>query len=802
MKTLIDYFLEHNGKLSDKWEIYLREYERAFSPFRDLPIRLLEIGVQNGGSLEVWAKYFPNATKFVGCDINPKCGSLIYPDPRVAIVVGDTTDDKVMHEIKSHSENFDLIIEDGSHASGDIIKAFANYFPVLNEGGVFVAEDLHCSYWKEFDGGLFDPYSSVSFFKALSDILNYEHWGVTRTRKQILLGFEKRYGISLSEQSLSEIHSIEFINSLCFIRKANAKKNILGSRFSAGNEELVVAGHLDLKGSFISVLQQNNNIWSTFDSAPAEQYVGLLDKKIALESEVGELELKVGELDESLEKMRNSRSWRITAPLRLVKAGFVRSSNSPLTAPLPKGNAIDESTYEITPSFEVLSGLLEENQLRSMVEDTSKVIAFYLPQYHRISENSEWWGPGFTEWTNVVKGRPNFEGHYQPHLPREFGFYDLSNVEVIREQSELAKRFGIDGFCFYYYWFSGRRILEKPLDNFLQSDIDMNYCLCWANENWTRTWDGDNKNILLEQRYLDSDPLEFIQSLLPHFNDPRYIRVNNKPMLVVYRAKEIPDVFKVFSSWRKSVEGAGFSGLHIAVVDFYDISHPDEVGADALVEFPPHKFNGPGTRPDRTPQFSNPEFKGGIVDYAKAMMQSANRERPDFTLYRGVMPGWDNTARRQNTPTILYGNTPGLFGIWLRYIRAYTRSVFLNRSDAFIFINAWNEWGEGCHLEPDQRWGMQFLDALKASTWFDQNSLTVEIAKDQLFTSAVYSIQQRGGDEDGIVISKRLQNAINQTKPMGQFAQRIAFKLRNHPFAFFIGRIIYRAYRYICVRQK
>jgi Glycosyltransferase WbsX/Capsule polysaccharide biosynthesis protein len=392
-----------------------------------------------------------------------------------------------------------------------------------------------------------------------------------------------------------------------------------------------------------------------------------------------------------------------------------RESDAPEVIEAPVADTRDDSLE----AFEVLSGKEAGIGAVTLERDAARLIAFYLPQYHRVPENSEWWGPGFTEWTNVIKGKPNFEGHVQPHLPRELGFYDLSNVEVMREQAAMAKLYGVHAFCFYYYWFSGRRILEKPVEAFLNSDIDFNYCLCWANENWTRTWDGDTRSVLMEQKYAQSDPEEFIQSLLPYFADRRYIRVQDKPMLVVYRAKEIPNVKAVFAAWRSTVEAAGYPGLHINVVDFYDISHPGEVDADALTEFPPHKFNGVGSNPDLMPAISNPDFQGSVVDYAKVIQQSVGRSKPDFTLYRAAMPSWDNTARRQNTPTILYGSNPPLFREWLHYLRAYSREHGSIDKGGFIFVNAWNEWGEGCHLEPDQATGLGHLEAVAKSAWFD-----------------------------------------------------------------------------------
>ncbi len=394
----------------------------------------------------------------------------------------------------------------------------------------------------------------------------------------------------------------------------------------------------------------------------------------------------------------------------------------------------DFRKMEHRPSFQALS----QDRSRAphgdqgYLKDESRLIAFYLPQFHRIPENDEWWGPGFTEWTNVARARPNFPEHYQPHIPADLGFYDLSHIETMREQVELAKIAGVHGFCFYHYWFSGRRILEKPFDNFLASDIEFPFCLCWANENWTRTWDGDAKSVLLAQQYAEEDAPRLIESLLPAFQDKRYIRIKNKPLLVIYRIKEIPDPRQTIAAWRQRAHEAGLDGLYVAAVDFYDISHPDEVGADALVEFPPHKFNYPNNCPDYTPTISNPDFAGHLLDYRKMVLQSARRPTPDFTLFRGIIPSWDNTARRQDTPTTVINSSPALFGAWLSYLRAYSRHVHTNRDARFVFINAWNEWAEGCHLEPDVKNGHAFLAEIERSAWFDSQRNDLEIARCRL----------------------------------------------------------------------
>lgn len=339
-----------------------------------------------------------------------------------------------------------------------------------------------------------------------------------------------------------------------------------------------------------------------------------------------------------------------------------------------------------------------------------KPIAFYLPQFHPVAENSEWWGPGFTEWTNVARARPNFVGHHQPHVPRELGFYDLRLVENMRAQAELAALYGVHGFCFYYYWFDGRRILERPIDNYLNSDIDFPFCICWANENWTRTWDGLEKDVLLEQKHGEDQDRRFMEDILPLLADRRAIRVDGKPMLLVYRADLFPDSKQTAERWRDVARRNGIGEIHLVAVQFYGIVDPRDWGFDAAVEFPPHTFIGPENRVDRHVEMINPEFRGGMVDYRKVIAQSLGRNKPDFRWYRGIVPSWDNTARRQNTSHILVDSSPSLYGHWLRWLVEYTRANNAPE-DQILFINAWNEWGEGCHLEPDLKHGLAYLEA-------------------------------------------------------------------------------------------
>ena len=274
-KTIQQLYIEHQGKVSDKWTLYLSEYERLLKEYRDKPVRLLEIGIQNGGSLDIWSRYFSKAAALIGCDINPDCACLNYDDPRIGVVIGDANTPEVRKRVFQLSSQFDIIIDDGSHLSSDIIKSFALYFPRVVEGGVFIAEDLHCSYWSQFEGGLFDPYSSISFFKALADIISHEHWGIPKLRADILRGIFTKYDCEIDEESLAQVHSVEFLNSMCVVRKAPTADNRLGRRFIAGSMELVVPNSTvnwphDKPYQFDPGFDQSGNPWSAHKTPPYE----------------------------------------------------------------------------------------------------------------------------------------------------------------------------------------------------------------------------------------------------------------------------------------------------------------------------------------------------------------------------------------------------------------------------------------------------------------------------------------------------------------------------------------------------
>jgi lipopolysaccharide biosynthesis protein len=348
---------------------------------------------------------------------------------------------------------------------------------------------------------------------------------------------------------------------------------------------------------------------------------------------------------------------------------------------------------------------------RSAVAEQVRAIAYYLPQFHPIPENDAWWGKGFTEWTNVVKAVPSFRGHYQPRLPADLGFYDLRVPEVREQQAALAKSYGLHGFCYYYYWFAGKKLLERPVTEVLRTGVpDFPFCLCWANENWTRRWDGADREILISQNPSREDDLLLIRDLVPFFRDSRYIRVDGKPLFVVYRVGALPDVRTSAEIWREYCRREGVGEIYLCAAKTYDTDDPARYGFDAVVEFPPHQLRTVKL-PD-TLEATSGGFSSIVFDYRQFVADCIARPQPDYMLHHAVMPGWDNTPRRPNRAMLFLNSSPECYELWLREVVA--RTIRTRRpSQRLVFINAWNEWAEGAYLEPDRRFGHQYLEATR-----------------------------------------------------------------------------------------
>lgn len=341
------------------------------------------------------------------------------------------------------------------------------------------------------------------------------------------------------------------------------------------------------------------------------------------------------------------------------------------------------------------------------------LVAFYLPQFHPIAENDAWWGRGFTEWRNVVRALPQFEGHAQPQLPGELGYYDLRNPQTMRDQAGLAREYGIGAFCFYFYWFGGKTLLESPLEQWLQDEsIDLPYCLCWANESWSRSWDGRTDDVLIEQGHDEADDLAFIAHVSRYLRDPRYLRTDGKPLLLVYRPGLLPDARATAERWRTWCRDNGIGEIALAYVQGFERPDPRDIGFDAAVEFPPNLAT-PANITGRQ-RLINPGFSGQVLDWRELAANYRQRPMPAYRLFPGVNCGWDNEPRRPGRGRTYLHASPRGYRDWLHDTIA-SRLASVPACDRLVFVNAWNEWAEGAVLEPDSRLGHAWLQATRSA---------------------------------------------------------------------------------------
>ena len=497
--------------------------------------------------------------------------------------------------------------------------------------------------------------------------------------------------------------------------------------------------------------------------ATLHQAVGERNSQIAtLNQVVVERETQIASLNQLLSEILNSKSWLLTKPLRLLRRNLLTHPSeiarkhlsvyahrvwrqlplsiqvkhqlkSSLFSALPtllrhtqSYQKWDKSRKTCTPNggqpnaseinefhdhnVDQYVPLLDNAVL--LEDKPAKLICFYLPQFHPIPENDAWWGVGFTEWTNVQPAQPQFLGHYQPHVPGELGYYNLLDPSVQRRQVALAKLYGIEGFCFYLYWFGGKHLLETPIENYLNdSSLDLPFCLCWANENWSRRWDGEDNEILIAQDHSADDDLSFIQYVASFMRDLRYIRISGKPLLLVYRPSLLPSALETSKRWRKWCKENGIGEIYLAYTQSFEIVDPAEYGFDGAIEFPPNNSAPPKITDTVSPL--RKDFGCTVFDWRVFVERSEHYTRPDYTLFRSVCPSWDNTARRKEYGTIFLNNTPKLYQRWLENAIAETLEQHNNPEERLVFVNAWNEWAEGAHLEPDTHYGYAWLQATR-----------------------------------------------------------------------------------------
>lgn len=468
------------------------------------------------------------------------------------------------------------------------------------------------------------------------------------------------------------------------------------------------------------------------------------------DTQLAERDAQLAEREAQLESLLKSRVWRITAPLRAAGNVYRKFKPSkffknvvhrawdslPLSAsrkqqlkklifttasPVFKHTGVYQNWVKNQQIIQWNEPYQPDNSVDEYIPLTFcepptnnpvKLICFYLPQFHPIPENDKWWGEGFTEWTNVQPATAQFEGHYQPRIPGELGYYNLLDQGVQKRQVELAKLYGIGGFCFYFYWFAGKRLLETPIENYLQdSSLDLPFCLCWANENWSRRWDGLDSQILIAQQHSPEDDLAFIKHVARYMQDERYIRIDGKPLLVVYRPNLLPSAPKTAERWRKWCTKNGIGEIYLAYTQSFETVNPSTYGFDAAIEFPPNESSPPIVTNSVKP--ISDDFDCTVYEWRIFVENSKNYQKSNYTLFRGVCPAWDNTARRKNGSSVFINNTPTLYQRWLGNAIADTLENQTNPDERLIFVNAWNEWAEGAYLEPDERYGYAYLQATR-----------------------------------------------------------------------------------------
>jgi glycosyltransferase involved in cell wall biosynthesis len=372
----------------------------------------------------------------------------------------------------------------------------------------------------------------------------------------------------------------------------------------------------------------------------------------------------------------------------------------------------DAGVFVAADAFQRSGALFEEvAPLPDAARRLAMVLAYYLPQYHRIAENDEWWGTGFTEWTALPRGMPRFAGHYQPRTPRDLGHYSLADAASMRAQASMARAGGVHGFVHYFYWFNGRRLLQGPTEAMLvDPTIDMSFCLMWANENWTRRWDGADQDVLISQDYRTEDEVALVDCFARHFRDKRHIRVGGRPLLMVYRPGLIPDPPATIARWRRLFEERHGENPLMVMSQSFGAEAPAVFGFDGAIEFPPHKLVVGLALRNAELAYFDPRASGQVYAYDDVVTASLDAPDPGFPLIKTAVPSWDNDARRQGKGMVLHGSTPAKYQAWLSALiaGAVAKPFF---GQPLVCINAWNEWAEGAYLEPDVHFGGAYLNA-------------------------------------------------------------------------------------------
>ena len=660
-------------------------------------------------------------------------------DYRIALHINFTENiniDNLYSIISSFDDKVDYYISTDSMNNKDKINEYLKNKKIKN--------NYYIKYYAD------DNYSLSNFIKQLKCVINnydyignlYEFNNAFLNNIQLIfaefmklpsLGIvsspsDKRYSLDnelyvdlKTNLKIDNIFSNNFILNNNFIARVDAIKPLFNlEKLTKDNDDTIkkVLADLVLARGYSYKVIDNNMILKTKTlnlidyNVEQDDYraflINLLTEMKILENNYENLNNMYNEakkLEIELHNIVNSKSWKVTKPLRWIMGKISKPESK---TEVVKNN--DESQKE-EPKVKYSSDIIYEDNIDfSKFKTDIKTIAFYLPQFHCFKENNEWWGKGFTEWTNTKKANPRFEGHYQPRIPhKDIGYYKLDNIETINKQINLAKQHGIYGFCFYYYWFSGKRLMEKPLNLFLEhKEINFPFCLCWANENWTRRWDGLDKEVLIGQKYKKEDAKRFIKDIKKYLLDPRYIKIDNKPLLLIYKPEDIPNFLSIIEDFRKYAKEEEIGELYIIIkTPSFSTNFNYIEKVDGEFDFPPHYTES---------NIENIKTLSTTLayDYAKIVKKYDNMYRKHFPIkdfYYTTTMNWDNSPRRKENYLIYCNYSISYFYEWLRNIIRETRKR--NKEDKrFMFVNAWNEWAEGTYLEPDEKCGYANINTL------------------------------------------------------------------------------------------
>lgn len=616
------------------------------------------------------------------------------------------TSDKLFDQVKPYREHNMLMLNNGVsyehwHLDPEKTKCPEELKPIVSQGKIIIGYHGALAQWIDYD--LLNRIAGDKRFILL--LIGYEHDGNLK-KSQVLDNENVYYLGSRNYQELNRYAAFYDIAILPF-----KKNNITLSVSPVKIFEYMAAG----KPVVSYALPECKKYQSCLCADTQTDFIMQIEKAIQLRNDPAYLE--------QLQKDALDNTW-LSITLKMVehvKCGYNKALNRrndlKLLNPALDSSSKDRYMEEILrfPKYYDIDDYRQITDAPYRQQDGDcKIIAYYLTQYHPDPHNEEWWGKGVTEWNNVCRAIPQYPGHYQPRLPGELGFYDLRILENMKRQIELAQMYGIFGFSFYYYWFNGDRLLEQPLEMFLSNkELNFPFSLCWANENWTKRFDGTNEDILMEQPGSVESYKNVIHDMARFLSDYRYIEINGKKMITVYRPSLMPQVRLVLNYWRDFCRIQGIGELHLIAVkeNMIDIDWLKE-GYDAVSEFHPGTLYTNCLKINSELKFLRKDFNGEVFSYSDIVHKQKYFRYDLPKLYRAVMPMWDNTARRDNKGMIFQGSTPALYKRWLKDVIAAGK----DRDDIeenVIFINAWNEWGEGAYLEPDKRYGYAYLEATK-----------------------------------------------------------------------------------------